>query len=136
MTIFAEMAKAIQNEEVVEFEYKKLDAKAYEKRTVEPWHLACVSGQWYLLGYDQTRGARRIFVLARMRNVCSAKRAFSTPRPGDGDIQKLFQNSFQIWQTEDAKLQQIVLCFSGAPHNWFAERNWHPSQPGHIAKKG
>ena len=122
------MSKAIQNEEVAEFEYKKLDAKAYEKRTVEPWHLACVSGQWYLLGYDQTRKARRIFVLARMRNVCSAKRAFSALRPGDADIQKLFQNSFQIWQTEDAKLQQIVLCFSGRAAQLVRERSWHPSQ--------
>jgi len=104
--IFSDMAKAIQNEEVVEFGYKKLAAKAYEKRTVEPWHLACVSGQWYLLGYDQTREARRIFVLARMRNVCPAKRQFSASRPGDADIQKLFQNSFQIWQTDEAKLQQ------------------------------
>jgi predicted DNA-binding transcriptional regulator YafY len=130
------MAKAIQNEEVVEFEYKKLDAKAYGKRRVEPWHLACVSGQWYLLGYDQTREARRIFVLARMRNVCSAKRVFSSPRPGDGDIQKLFRNSFQIWQTEDAKLLQIVLCFSGRAAQLVRERNWHPSQPDHIAKKG
>jgi predicted DNA-binding transcriptional regulator YafY len=126
--IFAEMTKVIQNEEVVEFDYKKLDAKAYEKRTVEPWHLACVSGQWYLLGYDQTREARRIFVLARMRNVCSAKRAFSALRPGDADIQKLFQNSFQIWQTEDAKLQQIVLGFSGRAAQLVRERNWHPSQ--------
>jgi predicted DNA-binding transcriptional regulator YafY len=126
--IFTDMSKAVQNEEVVEFEYKKLDAKAYEKRTVEPWHLACVSGQWYLLGYDQMREARRIFVLARMRNVCSAKRAFSALRPGDADIQKLFQNSFQIWQTEDAKLQQIVLCFSGRAAQLVRERSWHPSQ--------
>jgi predicted DNA-binding transcriptional regulator YafY len=126
--IFAEMTKVIQKEEVVEFDYKKLDAKAYEKRTVEPWHLACVSGQWYLLGYDQTREARRIFVLARMRNVCSAKRVFSALRPGDADIQKLFQNSFQIWQTEDAKLQQIVLSFSGRAAQLVRERNWHPSQ--------
>src|SRR3984893_8262284 len=125
--IFTEMTKAIQNGEVVEFEYKKLDAKAYEKRTVEPWHLACVSGQWYLLGYDQTREARRIFVLTRMRNVCSAKRAFSTVRPGDAHVQKLFQNSFQIWQTEDAKLQQIVLCFSGRAAQLVRERKWHPS---------
>jgi predicted DNA-binding transcriptional regulator YafY len=122
------MSKAIQNEEVVEFEYKKLDAKAYEKRTVEPWHLACVSGQWYLLGYDQTREARRIFVLARMRNVCSARRSFSALRPGEADIQKLFQNSFQIWQTEDAKLLQIVLSFSGRAAQLVRERNWHPSQ--------
>ena len=126
--IFSDLAKAVQNEEVVEFEYKKLDAKAYENRTVEPWHLACVSGQWYLLGYDQTRAARRIFVLARMRTVCSAKREFSALRPGDGEIQKLFQNSFQIWQTEDAKLQQIVLCFSGRAAQLVRERNWHSSQ--------
>jgi predicted DNA-binding transcriptional regulator YafY len=43
--IFSEIAQAIQNEEVVEFGYKKLDAKTFEKRMVEPWHLACVSGQ-------------------------------------------------------------------------------------------
>jgi predicted DNA-binding transcriptional regulator YafY len=122
------MTKVIQNEEVVEFEYKKLDAKAHEQRTVEPWHLACVSGQWYLLGFDQTRKARRIFVLARMRNVCSAKRAFSVLRPGEADIRKLFQNSFQIWQTEDTKLQKIVLCFSGRAAQLVRERNWHPSQ--------
>ena len=115
-------------EEVVEFDYKKLDAKAYEKRTVEPWHLACVSGQWYLLGYDQTREARRIFVLTRMRHVCSAKRGFSVLRPGEADIQKLFQNSFQIWQTEDGKLQQIILSFSGRAAQLVRERNWHPSQ--------
>jgi proteasome accessory factor B len=35
-TIFSELAKAIQNKEVVEFGYKKLGAKAFEKRTVEP----------------------------------------------------------------------------------------------------
>jgi predicted DNA-binding transcriptional regulator YafY len=126
--IFTEMAKAIQNEVVIEFEYKKLDAKVYEKRTVEPWHLACVSGQWYLLGFDQTRAARRIFVLSRMRAVCSAKHEFSAPRPGEANIRKLFQNSFQIWQTEDAKLEKIVLCFSGRAAQLVRERHWHPSQ--------
>src|SRR3984893_2199045 len=72
--IFTDITKAIQNEEVVEFDYKKLDAKAYERRTVEPWHLACISGQWYLLGYDQIREARRIYILARMQNVSATKR--------------------------------------------------------------
>ncbi len=126
--IFTETTKAIQKEEVLEFDYKKLDANAYEKRTVEPWHLACVSGQWYLLGYDQIREARRIFVLARMQNVSASKRGFSGRRPGDAEIQKLFQNSFKIWQSEDKKLQQIVLYFSGRPAQLVRERNWHPSQ--------
>src|SRR6516162_3404455 len=108
MTIFADLAKAIQIEEVVEFDYKKLDANAYAKRTVEPWHLACVSGQWYLLGYDISREARRIFVLGRMQKVSTIARTFSHPRPDDVDIRQLFQNSFQIWQSENNSLAQIV----------------------------
>jgi predicted DNA-binding transcriptional regulator YafY len=128
MTIFAKLTKAIQTEEVVEFDYKKLDAKAFEKRRVEPWHLACVSGQWYLLGYDSSRGARRIFVLGRMQNVSVTGLEFSNPKSGDKDIQQLFQNSFQIWQSENARLEEIVLRFSGRAAQLVRERNWHPSQ--------
>ena len=114
--------------EVVEFGYKKLDAKAYEKRTVEPWHLACVSGQWYLLGHDRTRKGRRVFVLARMRKVSLTGHEFSNPRRGEGEIQRLFRNSFQIWQSEIADLEQIVLRFSGRAAQLVRERNWHSSQ--------
>ena len=126
--IFAESAKAIQNKEVVEYGYKKLGAKAFEKRTVEPWHLACVSGQWYLLGYDRNRKARRIFVLARMQKVSRTNQKLSNPRPGEGEIQRLFRNSFQIWQSENAELEQIVLRFSGRAAQLVRERNWHSSQ--------
>src|SRR6201997_698264 len=127
-TVFSELAKAIQNKEVVEYGYKKLDAEAFEKRTIEPWHLACVSGQWYLLGYDRNRKARRIFVLARMQKIAPTGHKLSNPRPGEGEIQRLFRNSFQIWQTENAELQQIVLRFSGQAAQLVRERNWHASQ--------
>ncbi len=127
-TVFAELAKAIRNEESVEFGYKKLDAKVFEKRVVEPWHLACVSGQWYLLGYDRNRKARRIFVLARMQKVSRTDHKFSNSRPGEGEIQRLFRNSFQIWQTENAELEQITLRFSGQAAQLVRERNWHASQ--------
>ena len=127
-TVFSEITKAIRTEEAIEFGYKKLDAKAYEKRTVEPWHLACVSGQWYLLGHDRNRKSRRIFVLARMRNVSRTAHKLSNARPGEGEIQRLFQNSFQIWQSENAELEQIVLRFSGRAAQLVRERNWHASQ--------
>jgi predicted DNA-binding transcriptional regulator YafY len=127
-TVFSELAKAIRDEEIVEFGYKKLDAKTFEKRTVEPWHLACVSGQWYLLGYDGNRKARRIFVLARMQKVSRTAQKFSNSRPGEGEIQRLFRNSFQIWQSENAGLEQIVLRFSGRAAQLVRERNWHSSQ--------
>ena len=127
-TIFAELAKAIHDEQLVRFEYKKLNAKTYERRLVEPWHLACISGQWYLLGHDQDRQARRIFVLARMANIVSTGRPFSRSRPTDAEIRKLFENSFQVWQSENAKLEKIVLRFNGRAAQLVRERNWHPSQ--------
>jgi predicted DNA-binding transcriptional regulator YafY len=127
-TIFSELAKAIRNDEVVEFGYKKLDAKAYEKRTVEPWHLACVSGQWYLLSHDRNRKARRIFVLARMRRISRTAQKFSNPKPGGPEIERLFRNSFQIWQSENAELEQIILRFSGRAAQLVRERNWHSTQ--------
>jgi predicted DNA-binding transcriptional regulator YafY len=126
--VFSELAKAIQNKEAVEFGYKKLDSKAFEKRTVEPWHLACVSGQWYLLGYDRNRKARRIFVLARMQKVPRTAHKVSNPGPANDEIQRLFRNSFQIWQSENAELEQIVLRFSGRAAQLVRERNWHSSQ--------
>ena len=63
-----------------------------------------------------------------MQNVSATGRAFSNPKPGDRDIQKLFENSFQIWQSEDAKLERIVLRFSGRAAQLVRERSWHASQ--------
>ena len=63
-----------------------------------------------------------------MQNVSATGRAFSNLKPGDKDIQKLFENSFQIWQSEDAKLERIVLRFSGRAAQLVRERNWHASQ--------
>ena len=38
------------------------------------------------------------------------------------------RNSFQIWQSENADLEQIVLRFSGRAAQLVRERNWHSSQ--------
>jgi predicted DNA-binding transcriptional regulator YafY len=46
----------------------------------------------------------------------------------EGEIQRLFRNSFQIWQSENAELEQIVLRFFGRAAQLVRERNWHSSQ--------
>jgi predicted DNA-binding transcriptional regulator YafY len=63
-----------------------------------------------------------------MRKVSPAAHQFSNRRPAAGDIRRFFQNSFQIWQSENADLEQIVLRFSGRAAQLVRERNWHPSQ--------
>ena len=63
-----------------------------------------------------------------MQNASATGRAFSKPKPGDKDIQQLFENSFQIWQSENARLEHIALRFSGRAAQLVRERNWHASQ--------
>jgi predicted DNA-binding transcriptional regulator YafY len=63
-----------------------------------------------------------------MANILSTGRPFSRSRPTDAEIRKLFENSFQVWQNENAKLEKIVLRFNGRTAQLVRERNWHPSQ--------
>jgi predicted DNA-binding transcriptional regulator YafY len=63
-----------------------------------------------------------------MQKVSRTNQMLSKPRPGEGEIQRLFRNSFQIWQSENAELDQIVLRFSGQAARLVRERNWHASQ--------
>jgi predicted DNA-binding transcriptional regulator YafY len=105
---------------------KNFGARNYEKRTVEPWHLACVSGQWYLLAHDLKRNARRVFVLARMRKVERTSRSFE--KPGPEILHDLFKNSFQIWQSENNKIYEIALQFDSFAAQLVRERTWHSSQ--------
>jgi hypothetical protein len=48
-----------------------------------------------------------------MQKVSETGRKFSNPKPAGPEIQRLFRNSFQIWQSENADLEQIVLRLSG-----------------------
>ena len=63
-----------------------------------------------------------------MQKVSRTTQKFSNSRPGEAEIQRLFRNSFQIWQSENAELEQIVLRFSGRAAQLVRERNWHSSQ--------
>ena len=59
-----------------------------------------------------------------MQKVSETGRKFSNPKPAGEDVQRLFRNSFQIWQSENADLEQIVLRFSGRAAQLVRERNW------------
>jgi predicted DNA-binding transcriptional regulator YafY len=74
---FQVVSEAVRKCQVVEFEYKKLNASLYEKRTVKPYHLACIQNLWYCFGHDINRREMRIFVLARMRQATGTGQTFT-----------------------------------------------------------
>lgn len=115
---------AVLERRELEFEYKKLGSSRYEKRVLRPYHLACISGQWYLFGLDTGRNEIRTFVLARMRAVRIQKRTFA--RPSGFSVQKLLKDSFGV--IEGGKPVLVRVRFDAFSAALVRERRWHHSQ--------
>jgi len=67
---------AVQARQKVCFDYHDV------RRVVQPWALAWRGGAWYLAGFDETRGDKRVFKLARLRGgvqTVGAPEAYEMP---------------------------------------------------------
>jgi len=58
--------EAVRDRRAVRFSYRASGRPAPEDREVEPWGVVSWRGRWYLVGYDRTRGAQRVFRLSRV----------------------------------------------------------------------
>jgi predicted DNA-binding transcriptional regulator YafY len=77
--------EAVGRRKRVTFSYHTVDANRTEKRTVRPYGLGLVEGNWHLVAFDESRkpkGAVRQFRLDRVRG----KLAFATKKDGEYEI--------------------------------------------------
>lgn len=126
--LFEKVSRSVLECRTLRFEYRKIDAKEWERRSVRSFHLADFDGGWYLIAYDEDRKARRTFALQRMKGVRVMKSHFL--RPADFDLSEHLGGSFGVWhQPEDKeKAHRIRLQFTGWAARMVSERRWHPSQ--------
>ena len=80
-------------------------------------------------GADLEAGSLTSDTCVSLQGMLRTVYTLSSPMPGDENMQCLFRNSFQIWQSENAELEQISLRFSGRAAQLVRERNWHFSAP-------
>ncbi len=101
------LGEAIARRQRVRFGYHTIDAQRTEQRTVRPYGLGLVDGNWYLVGYDEGRKAERRFRLDRITGRVTAidKNAPSFEVPGDFDIHRdLAQQEFEIADGPETKV--------------------------------
>jgi len=121
---FQVVSEAVRKGLVLEFEYKKLNALSFEKRTVEPYHLACVQNLWYCFGHDIDRRKMRTFVLARMRNAIVTGQTFTKPKKFS--LQEHLKDSLGVFSAKGK--YHIRIRFDKFAAQLVRERVWHPSQ--------
>ena len=124
LTTFQTGSEAVRKSLELHFEYKKLNSSKYERRTLQPYHLACVQDQWYIIGFCLKRKALRTFVLARMENAKLGTATFD--RPANFSIEKHLKDSFGVFTGGGS--HTVRLRFNAFAGQLVRERIWHPSQ--------
>lgn len=106
------------------FRYRKPGDGEENERRIQPYHLGCIAGQWYLIGFDLGRNAVRTFALARIARLKNLKRRFT--RPKDFSLDTMLSESFSAFESRNT--QQVRILFDPLAAALVAERKWHPSQ--------
>ena len=84
--------KALQENLVINFDYKSLTDTKPSKRRVQPWQLIYDNGNWNLHALDIIKNGRRCYSLNEMKNIQLTKEVFRLPK--DYDFRKMTMGSF------------------------------------------
>ena len=129
---FQMISSALLASQEISFRYRKPGDGAGSERRIQPYHLGCIGGVWYLIGFDLARSAVRTFALARIDSPRNLNRRFT--RPKDFSLDAMLGESFSAFETKNAQLIRILLDPVAAPLT--GERKWHPSQKMTFRKDG
>jgi predicted DNA-binding transcriptional regulator YafY len=123
--IFQTIASALLDGKEVEFDYRGLRDPQWKRRRVQPYHLANLEKQWYLIGFDRLRNDLRTFALSRMRDV--RKTRFRFRRPEQFSLSSFLGQSFGVFRPSGPPVE-VRLRFESTGARLARERLWHPTQ--------
>lgn len=131
--VFENIFEAIKTRRVLSFEHRSVGSKEYKTRIFNPYHVLCQKGNWYVFGFDQNAGDKRIFALSRIKNITIRQEKYTIPE--GFDISKEVDLSFGIWHN-DEEPEEYELLFDSNLANYILEREWHKEQKIEIEEDG
>ncbi len=132
LQLFETLSEAVLQSVEIEFDYRKLNSAAHERRVVQPYHLASIENQWYLFAFDIARKQLRTFALPRMRNATASARHFR--RPANFSVAAMLSESFGVFSSSGK--HRVRIWFDAFAARLVAERKWHESQRIRSAAEG
>jgi proteasome accessory factor B len=90
---FGMLWEAVRDRRPVTFAYRAAGRSEPQLRTLEPWGVVNRKGRWYVAGWDQLRGATRVFRLSRIAGtVTFSGPARSVTVPEGIDVRELVRD--------------------------------------------
>ena len=124
LEIFDQLARAAAEGRQLALQYRKPGSAAAEKRSIDPYHLANVNGDWFLFAYCHLRKDIRTFVPSRILSAEETGKRFQRPR--DFSIEKALRDSFGVHSGKAE--HHVVIRFSELVADYIREKKWHASQ--------
>ncbi|MCR4790795.1 MAG: WYL domain-containing protein [Treponemataceae bacterium] len=131
--VFNSVFTSVRLHKTITFDYRNISEQNYKERKLDPYHVICQKGNWYVIGLSHDSGQIRIFALARMRfpEVTSSIFKF----PSDFKLEKYIDPNFGIWNTNSERFK-IELLFDKSISTYVSERYWHKTQQMKINPDG
>ncbi len=119
------LQQAIQNRHPVDMAYFTARRGEETQRTVNPYHLFNMKGEWYLIAFDLLRQEIRQFALPRIRRwrILAEEHFEIDPQFSSDDY---FRKSFQSEHGDT--IVEVILLFDPYQARYIRERPYHESQ--------
>ena len=117
--IFSLIEKAVRERETIEIVYHTQSRDATTRRRIDPYHLANVDGDWYLLAYCHRHQEVRVFKPARIR---SAKPTGQSYVPRSFDPSEFMKT--KLGTMGGTRIFEAVLRFDPTLAGHILERDW------------
>jgi predicted DNA-binding transcriptional regulator YafY len=116
--------KAIGENRRLWMRYYTASRDEHNERTVSPYHLSNVQGDWYLIAFDDKRQAFRTFSLGRIEEWRILEDVFL--RDPAFSVKDYLGRAFQAERGGEA--MQVELRFDAQQARYIRERRWHETQ--------
>ncbi|WP_337174370.1 YafY family protein [Paludisphaera sp.] len=132
--LFHALATAVRERRRLAMRYWTPSRDEETTREVDPYHLACVDGRWYLVAHCHARGEARMFAPARIRAVAATGATFD--RPDGFRLDEYLAGAFGVFRGRAEESHRVRLRFTGEPARYLADRTWHPTQAAQRGDRG
>jgi predicted DNA-binding transcriptional regulator YafY len=104
--------------------YYTASRDAHTERTIAPYHLHNMRGDWYLIALDDRRGEFRSFLVSRIEEWQILETPFQ--RDQKFSIHEYMKTAFQV--ERGGELKKVAIRFDSRQARYIRERHWHENQ--------
>lgn len=118
--VFRDLQEAIRDAASLEVVYHTQSRNATERRTLDPYRLASLDGEWYLLAFCHRHRQVRVFRPSRIREMRRTGETFHLPP--DFDASRFLHTKFHAMAGD--RPVEVRIHFDRSIAGYIAEREW------------